>query len=558
MLVAFDIAGLGLVGVTVSILSGTKVSEDSVTGRAISALTTLGISNPYAIFAAGSVTFFLVKALLAVWLNKFVLNQVAKLESRKASETFYSLARTNLHILDRHPKIELSKVLQEGFELAIGKLIMGLSVIFGELTLILGVSVYLVTVHWQLFLVFSFFFATLGFFLSALVSKRTRQAAVDIHDANLGVQRVVHDLFDNFRQLKTVGRQDFLVAQFRSYRWVMADAGAKMSNLSVLPRYITEVALMIGFSLLILQRSLLGENALEAAIVAVFIAGAFRILASMLPLQGSVTMLRQIAANTTQTIEVTRDLDGSHVAAESPMDQFAAKPVNFDISIANLSFKFPDSRTPILSHLNIQIRQGDYVVVTGRSGSGKSTLADLLLGLRFSTGGEITIAGFPPEQIVERFPGSIAYVPQRCFLMDGTLAENVCLVQNPSREEKESAANILEELGLGELMATLPLGIDTTIGASSRNLSGGQLQRLGIARALYVRPQILILDEATGALDNHSESEVLSALDKLRGTTTIIAIAHKGKAISHADFSLELRNGKMTLAPRRVANELDS
>jgi len=178
----------------------------------------------------------------------------------------------------------------------------------------------------------------------------------------------------------------------------------------------------------------------------------------------------------------------------------------------------------------------------GPSGAGKTTLVDLLLGLHNPDTGSVAIDGIDPRVLREESPGLLSYVPQRPGLVSGSIAQNVALgVPSPEIDEV-AVLQALEKAQLGELITTIPGGIHASLGSHADSLSGGQIQRLGLARALYTNPRLIILDEATSALDAATEASIAHAIQSLGSATTVIVIAHRLSTIQHADTVFVMDN----------------
>ena len=537
-LVVLDIVGLSLVGVSVSLVSGTQIQGNSLTGKAISLIDSSGLGNAYAIFGFASVVFFLAKGLLSIQLNSRVLKAVAKIESSKSSSLFARISDSTLDKLNGLGKKELFIGLVDSFDMSVSKLIMSISVVFGEGALMIGLGIYLALVNPVLFAVVAVYFAILGFSMQKLVAKKTRDTAQAMQIASVTASEAIFSLYDNFRQLRSLGKGNVLLSRFSIARRKLADGTATMSNLSVMPRYITEIALMLGFALLILQRSVLGPAGISAATIAIFVAGSFRLIASLLPFQGAFALLKQISGSSRLALELTSRFPEK--LDEQKMAPSLAPESSISISISKLTYKYPGAARNIINNVSIEIQPGDYLAVTGRSGSGKSTFADLLLGLREPAFGHILINGEKPSAFVARNPGAIAYVPQKCSLLEGTLRQNISLEVSSNDQDDSKIWRALDLAGMSDWARELPEGLDTSLGEAHRGLSGGQVQRIGLARAFCAEPKMLILDESTSALDVETELQVLDSLEKVRGKITIVAIAHRGNVIDHAATRVKL------------------
>lgn len=545
-LVALDLVGLSLIGVTVSLISGTSIGPGSITGKAIAYLESLGIVNVYAVFGLGSVMFFVAKGLLSLALNKGLLSAVATIEATKSTRLFTRVSRGNLDRLQGFGKNDLGLALVDSLDMSVSKLIMSLSVIFGESTLMIAVGIYLAVLNPTLLVAMAGYFAILGLLMQVLVAKRTRDTAKEMQVASATVNGSILDLFDNFRQLRSLGRSQLIVDKFAVARKTIAEGTSTMSMLSVMPRYITEIALMLAFSLLLVQRSM-APNLFDAATLAIFVAGSFRVMASLLPFQGALALLKQIAGSS----ELALDLMQKY-PTESVVKGAGAKPLmtHVVVEFKDVRYRFEGGRRDAVKQCSIEVSPGEFLAVTGRSGSGKSTFADLLLGLREPSDGDVLLNGTPASQFVEDHPGVIGYVPQQCALFEGTIEFNVALEEVNDDERIARVADAINAAGLREWVDELEEGSKTTVGGPRRQLSGGQLQRLGIARVLYARPKLLVLDESTSALDAQTELEILDTLSKLGSEITVIAIAHRGAVIQRATRVLNFSKGQLVEIPR--------
>ena len=216
-----------------------------------------------------------------------------------------------------------------------------------------------------------------------------------------------------------------------------------------------------------------------------------------------------------------------------------------EIRFENVSFGYAEGGTvPIIQKFNATIEARSLVAVVGRTGAGKSTLADLLLGLIRPDSGEILIDDVALSgKALVRWRRSIGYVPQDNFLFNTSVRANLSWA-NPLASEADFQ-RVLSAAAAAEFVSALPQGLDTRIGERGIRLSGGERQRLGLARALLRDPTFLLLDEATSALDSQTERAVQSAIEKLRGSMTIVIIAHRLSTIRNADRVLVLDHGNL-------------
>jgi ATP-binding cassette, subfamily B, bacterial PglK len=546
LLVGLDIVGVGLLGVSVAVAAGTSTSASSMTGLLLQSLEPLGVPNLYAIIAAISVAFFCTKSILALLLNRALGKYLAKVEVRHSTDILRQITINKLELLDKWTPREVAHGLLQSSLMAFSSSITSASIVFGEIALIAGISIFLAITNALLFCAMALFFSIFGFAMHFALSVQTQRRARELDESWLRSQSIVDGLVGNFRQYVTSGTANTATKSFQIQRSKVAQAGASLNLIGMMPRYITEIALVIGLGLLVAQRSLNGASAPTPAVLAIFIAGAFRIVASMLPLQASFNSLKQIGEISKTAIALANDSSGEALMERgSELAEVSIKPPA--VSFTDVSYSFAGG-SDVVRNMDIEIEGGEFVAVVGKSGAGKSTFADLLLGLRQPSNGSVTIDGQLSREYVNRNPGAIGYVPQRIELISGTLAQNITM--DSSREDYDDVAMMraVSLAQLSDVVGSLPAGLNTILDQGLQVFSGGQLQRIALARALYRKPRLLVLDEATSALDSETEDAVREVIESLGGQTTLIVIAHRPATIRKATKVLKIEGGRALLA----------
>ena len=274
-------------------------------------------------------------------------------------------------------------------------------------------------------------------------------------------------------------------------------------------------------------------------VVGVFAATAFRVLPSINKIVGSKQTLR-VTRSTLETIHSDLGLDVANY------DSSVCQNLVFDeVSIQHLHFSYQSNLLPVLIEINIEISRGEAVGFVGQSGSGKSTLIDIMLGLLEPQSGSVLINGQTIESVKQSWQKQIGYIPQTIFLMDDSLRRNIAIGIADSEIDEVAIQDALKSAQLEEFVASLPEGLDTVVGERGVRLSGGQRQRIGIARALYHRPSVLVLDEATSSLDTETEHGVMQAVQALQGDKTVIIVAHRLSTVEYCDRLYRLDAGRI-------------
>lgn len=243
-------------------------------------------------------------------------------------------------------------------------------------------------------------------------------------------------------------------------------------------------------------------------------------------------------------ISLSKEIMGS-APNEKYIEEMEEKPAfNMSLVLKNIVWKYPESNHNVLDGLNLEIKKGTSVGLIGASGAGKTTVSDIILGLFEPQKGEILLDGKNIMKISNQWHKIIGYVPQNIFLIDDTVRNNVAFGVEQEKIRDDKVWHALEQAQMKEFVESLTEGLDTQVGDRGIRFSGGQRQRLAIARALYNDPDVLVLDEATSALDTETESAVMEAIDILHKHKTLIIVAHRLSTIQNCDVVYEIVDGK--------------
>jgi ATP-binding cassette subfamily C protein len=492
---------------------------------------------------------FLAKAFLSIIITKRVAYFVATVEAKAAKSIAEKVFGGDISQARLRSREEMAYAIQFGSPAAFNNLLNFTSTVVAEGSLFLLICLgFLLVDPWATLaavLYFSLIATVIQFFVGTLMVRAGTKSTKGTIDAN----GAVADLIAVFRELSVLGLRQRYIDRIYKSRISAADSSATQTYLNGMPRYIVEAALIVGVAAFILVQSLTGDVVSSAATIGVFLSGGFRLTAAMLPLQAALLNIKGSlpAANTVyeiledQSANIGISIIGS-VSDDVILRSSLAAPIQ--VTLEDVSFGYPDSDQLAIKGISLEIRAGLQVAFIGPSGAGKSTIADLLCGVLSPSEGNVNAtSGKSSEHFTPAF--SASYVPQKPGLVSGSVAENVALGSELNEIDETRVWESLESAHLTQVVKSLPRGIYTELGKYQDGLSGGQIQRLGLARALYTKPGLLVMDEATSALDAESESEIAKALDQMRGKVTVVLIAHRLNTVQHADKVFLIDNGQL-------------
>lgn len=541
-----DLAGIALVGLTVSVASGNTSALSGLPAAVNDYVSELGLQNSYALIAVIAVIFFCLKTAISLLVTSRTSKYLANLEARKGTELFRKVLAGSFDQISPWTENQVVFGVTSSTTSAFNKIFTAVFALVIEFTLLITIATYLANVHFGAFVSLFTFFGLLSVALYLSVVRLNGKLSSQTIKAGVKSGDLVYESIANFRQIYTAGQAGDFVSKFSVLRQGSARATARMSVLNLTSRYVTEISLMLGLAALLIQRSLPNAETMSASTISVFVVGALRIIASLIPLQGHLSTIKQVDAESEMSIslaEAYTDIPEFSESAEVESDPKPdlEKPV---IRVCDLSYSYRDASSSALMDISLTVPFGEFLAVVGESGAGKSTFADILMGLREPSRGFVHIGNLKPRQLVHINPGLLAYVPQNTRLINGTVIENITMNLS-GVVDYERLERAIDMANLTEMIQSLPSKHETQIGPQARTLSGGQTQRIGLARAIYLNPKILILDEATSSLDDETESHISKALSELRGQISLIVIAHRVATLEGADRVAKFGGGRL-------------
>jgi ABC-type multidrug transport system fused ATPase/permease subunit len=266
----------------------------------------------------------------------------------------------------------------------------------------------------------------------------------------------------------------------------------------------------------------------------------------VLRIQQGAIQIRGHAGTAEPTLSLIHELkDVNPIPLESTESEFIHTGFKPELELTNVSFNYAESRKKVLNNINLEVREGETIAIVGPSGAGKSTLIDVILGILTPQSGSVSISGKSPREAIQEWVGAISYLPQDVVLSRGTIESNITFGSEQMGVDMAYLKTALEIAQVNSFIQEMPLGLDTIVTDRGDNFSGGQRQRLGIARALYTNPKLLVLDEVTSALDGETEAAFTKALHELKGKITVIIVAHRLSSVLEADRIYYMEEGEI-------------
>ena len=344
------------------------------------------------------------------------------------------------------------------------------------------------------------------------------------------------------REVKLLGRESQFVADYEVHNRGNAHAGQRQSFVTALPRLWLELLFVVSLTALVLTMIYQGR-AVDAImpILGLFTAAAFRIMPSLNKVLIALQNLR-FNLPVINTLFAEREFLVDSVQQASSADPLVFKQ---SLQLKHVSYRYPGTQSWALTDVNVEIARGLTVGVIGPSGAGKSTLINLILGLFPPESGDILADGLNIKDHMRAWQRCVSYVPQNVFLIDDSLRRNIAFGIPNETIDEDALSRAVRAAQLTDFVASLPEGLNTQVGERGVRLSGGQCQRIGIARALYTDAPLLVLDEASSALDTATEENIMDTINSLRNNKTILIIAHRLSTLSGCDHLYKVTGGRV-------------
>ena len=545
-----DLAGVAAIGM-IGALTIRGVGSQGPGDRVANVLNFLNLENQtlqkqVAVLAIAATLLFLFRTLLSIVFTRKTLKFLSRRGAHLTTSLFSRSLNQPFLKLQSKSQQETLYALTNGISIiSIGVLgVLVNAIADSALLIVLFVGMVFVDAATAFFVLI--IFGSLGLIMYLTSHRRVQKLGAIDYKLTIESNQKILEVLNAYREILVRSKRRYYTRQIERLRIRLADAVAELSFIPYISKYVLESAVILGGVAIAGFQFLINDASRAVATLAIFIAAGTRIAPAVLRVQQGAIQIKGNLAVATPSLDLIDEL--RHVAPLEESDHdFHTKHEGFSprVSILDCNFRYPQTDQDAIRNVSLKVESGEVVVFVGSSGAGKSTIVDLLLGVLEPDSGSVRISDCNPREAFENWPGAVAYVPQDVLIFNGSIRENIALGFDPTSIPDDVLLDALEKAQLLNYVLALPNGLDSQVGDRGARMSGGQRQRLGIARALLTKPRLLVLDEATSALDGETESNIAEGVQSLKGDVTVVMIAHRLSSVRSAEKVIYLHEGRV-------------
>ena len=545
-----DLIGVGILGV-IGALAIRGVQSQQPGDRVTQILNLLNLDDLTFQWQIASLGIFALVLLISKTLaTVYFTRKILFFLGRKAAEISGELISKTLAQPILGVQSQTSQLVHYGIGSGVSAVALGIlgtaSTLIADLSLIVIIGVGITIIDPYIAVIELAFFFIIGLALYLSTHRRARATGNKIATLSVESDKQLSDILDIYREVFVRNRRYYLAQDLKETKAKISTAVAEQAFYPNISKYVIEVSIISGSVLIAAIQFLKNDASNAAATLSIFLASASRIAPSLLRLQQNLIQIQINIGTAEPTLQMMKKMESFKLLlpSENKMD-FSHSGFTPKIELENVYFKYPDSDDYVIRDLKLEISPGTFTAIVGPSGAGKSSLIDLLLGIHKPNKGLIRISDLDPEESIAHWPGAIAYVPQKVGMSDSSIKANIGIGFPLEEIDDNHLSAAIRMSQLDSFISSLPEGVNTKVGERGTKLSGGQKQRIGIARALYTNPKLLILDEATSSLDGQTEAIIAESIADMRGSITLIVIAHRLSTVLKADHIVYLDSGNI-------------
>jgi ABC-type multidrug transport system fused ATPase/permease subunit len=542
------VAALGLLGA----LSITGLQSEVPGDRVSAVLRFLHISNTSfqtqaIIIGVGAISLLIGRTVLSILFTRKILFFLSRRGAKISANLTSRLLSQQLLVIQSRTMQETLFAITNGVSIITLQILATSVVLASDISLLIVMTIGLLILDPTTAIGTFSIFALVGYLLYRMMHVRAGKLGTQNSLLNIQSNEKIVEVFSSYRESVVRNRRDYYAREIGKKRFEIADNSAEINFMPYVSKYVFETSVILGALLIGTVQFILQDATHAVATLTIFLAAGSRIAPAVLRVQQGILTIRGSLGQAQPTLNLIDEL-GDAPLIENVNDTVDMFHDGFEstICVSGVTLTYPGKPSAAISDISFEIPIGTSVAFVGPSGAGKTTIIDILLGVLNPDTGSVLISGLPPLSAVAKWPGAISYVPQDVVIAAGTIRENVALGYPSEAATNELVMSALKVAHLDKFVRELPHGIETQVGERGAKISGGQKQRLGIARAMFTRPHLLVLDEATSALDGETEANISEAIHALRGSTTVVLIAHRLSTVRNVDLVVYLSDGKIT------------
>lgn len=492
------------------------------------------------------VFFFLIKNILLIYINFLLYKFLANIRHNLSCNLFNKYIYFNYDYFLNKNSGEITRNLTTLINDLNSRVIIPSGLFLSEFLILLFTFFIILIINFQASLsLILFFIIPFYFYYKFIKSKLIKYGGIAQTNESLRIDKI-NQMIGGIKEIKIHNKEDYFIDNYKSYDLHVTKSNQLISTLTQFNKYLLELVLIFALAFLVIYYFFVNSSFNISAlmpILSLYVMAAFKLMPSINRINNSIQTMRW-GGNVLKITTNILNTNSKNLNYKLKRPEIFNKHINF----TNINFRYKNQKTLVFKNLNLKIKKGSMIGITGDSGSGKTTLLNIILGILLPSSGQIRIDGKKiTKNNYQSFKKLIGFVPQDVFLTDSSILSNVAFGIPEDEIDIERAVQCLKNSKIYDYVLSLKNGFRTKVGDRGIRLSGGQKQRIAIARSLYHGAQILVFDEATSALDYSTESEIMKTINSLENKYTIIIVAHRLNTLSKCNLIYKVKNQKLSL-----------
>jgi ABC-type multidrug transport system fused ATPase/permease subunit len=542
-LALFDVVGLSFFASIASLVMSSLNAQPpaEIVSRVLSALNleNFSLQTQTATLAIIGVVIIGLKTVVTYKLANAALFELSNASARVSKNLISKLFRVESNYVDSRNTQAILYDLTTGISVLVVTILGAFCTLISDIALLAVIFICVFYINISVALFTAIMFIGVVLLLRRFIDYKAHNLSRESIEASVKSNTTVLEILDNLSIISISSSNKYFEEKVYEERKKLNSITAKQALLPNIGKSVLEVSVLFGVLVISGLEFLIYDSKQAILNLSVFLIAATRMTPAVLRIQFGLLQIKSSAGGTVSAVHLIQLLQSHRESA--PREPVTDKQSDCLLMVEGLEFKHRDSNFKLVVD-KLELIEGDFIAIVGPSGGGKSTLVKVLTGLIKQDLGAVMCHGQPAREYIFENPGQVAYVPQHVGILSETIEVNVTFGRQTSRERIEAsliASDLEEWVGEGKDVIDLQLASDPT------SLSGGQRQRLGIARALVTNPSLLFLDEATSAIDGHSEKTIIENLRMFNPKMTLVLVAHRLSSVVEADLIVYVDNGKV-------------